>query len=64
VFNDQWLITEVTTKKCENVGYNKAALAFIEAKGNDAKNLRPKAISVVIATYVNDKLLLPCHNFA
>jgi hypothetical protein len=27
-----------TAKKYRNVGYNKAALAFIEASGNDTKN--------------------------
>jgi hypothetical protein len=32
--------TEVTTKKYENVGYNKAELTFIEARGNDTKNIR------------------------
>ena len=33
-------VIELTVKKYSNVGYNKAALAFIEAKGNNIKNPR------------------------
>jgi hypothetical protein len=35
----------------------------MEAGGNNTKNPRCKAIDTVIAVYLNDKLLLPCHNF-
>ncbi|MEB3292819.1 MAG: radical SAM protein [Synechococcales bacterium] len=55
---------EVTGKKYSNVGYNKAALAFIEAGGNDTKNPRCKAVEAVIAISPHDELLLPCYHFA
>ncbi|PMB51293.1 molybdenum cofactor biosynthesis protein MoaA [Fischerella thermalis CCMEE 5201] len=55
---------EATAKKYKNVGYNKAALAFIEAGGNDTKNPRCKAVDAVIAISPNDELLLPCYHFA
>ncbi|MDR9893348.1 hypothetical protein G7B40_001940 [Aetokthonos hydrillicola Thurmond2011] len=48
---------ESAAKKCKNVGYNKAALAFIEAGGNDTKNPRPQAVNAVIAISRNDELL-------
>ncbi len=48
--------------KC--IGYNKAALAFIKAGGNDTKNPRCKAVDAVIAISPDDKLLLPCYHFA
>ncbi len=51
-------------KKYDNVGYNKAALAFIEAGGNDTKNPRCKAVDAVIAISPDDQLLLPCYHFA
>ncbi|HEY9874708.1 MAG TPA: radical SAM protein [Candidatus Obscuribacterales bacterium] len=51
-------------KKYKNIGYNKAALAFIEAGGNDTKNPRCKAVDAVIAISPDDKLLLPCYHFA
>lgn len=38
-----------SAKKYKAVGYNKAALAFIEAGGNDTKNPRCKAVDAVIA---------------
>ncbi|MBD1922759.1 radical SAM protein [Microcoleus sp. FACHB-831] len=55
---------EDAAKKYNNVGYNKAALAFIEAGGNDTKNPRCKAVDAVIAISPDDKLLLPCYHFA
>lgn len=55
---------EAAGKKYNNVGYNKAALAFIEAGGNDTKNPRCKAVEAVIAISPDNKLLLPCYHFA
>ncbi|HEY9895832.1 MAG TPA: radical SAM protein, partial [Candidatus Sericytochromatia bacterium] len=55
---------EVAAKQYSNVGYNKAALAFIEAGGNDTSNPRCKAVDAVIAISPNDELLLPCYHFA
>lgn len=51
-------------KEYNNLGYNKAALAFIEAGGNDTSNPRCKAVDAVIAISPNDELLLPCYHFA
>lgn len=51
-------------KKHNNLGYNKAALAFIQAGGNDTANPRCKAVDAVIAISPNDELLLPCYHFA
>ena len=53
-----------TAKQYPNMGYNKAALAFIEAGGNDTRNPRCKAVDAVIAISPNDELLLPCYHFA
>lgn len=47
-----------------NVGYNKAALQFINAGGNDINSPRCKAVDAVIAISPNDELLLPCYHFA
>jgi len=55
---------QASAKKHKNVGYNKAALAFIEAGGNDIKNPRCKAVEAVIAISPDYKLLLPCYHFA
>ncbi len=55
---------ESVAKKYNNVGYNKAALAFIEAGGNDTQNHRCKAVNTVVAISPNDELLLPCYHFA
>ncbi|MBE9182561.1 radical SAM protein [Oculatella sp. LEGE 06141] len=55
---------ESSAKQYRNVGYNKAALAFIEAGGNDTQNPRCKAVDAVIAISPDDKLLLPCYHFA
>ncbi len=55
---------EKAAKKFNNVGYNKAALALIEAGGNDTKNPRCKAVDAVIAISPDNKLLLPCYHFA
>jgi MoaA/NifB/PqqE/SkfB family radical SAM enzyme len=55
---------EAAAKKYSNLGYNKAALAFIEAGGNDTKNPRCKAVEAVIAISPDNKLLLPCYHFA
>lgn len=46
------------------LGYNRAALAFIEAGGNDTNNPRCKAVEAVIVISPDDKLLLPCYHFA
>jgi MoaA/NifB/PqqE/SkfB family radical SAM enzyme len=55
---------EAAAKKYGNVGYNKAALEFIKAGGNDTKNPRCKAVDAVIAISPHDELLLPCYHFA
>ena len=55
---------ETAAKKYRNLGYNKAALAFIEAGGNDTESPRCKAVDAVIAISPNDELLLPCYHFA
>jgi hypothetical protein len=55
---------ESAAKQFKNVGYNRAALAFIEAGGNDTKNPRCKAVEAVIAISPDDRLLLPCYHFA
>lgn len=55
---------ESAARQHRNVGYNKAALAFIEAGGNDTNNPRCKAVDAVIAISPNDELLLPCYHFA
>jgi len=57
-------IEEVARKYGSVVGYNKAALAFIEAGGNDTQKPRCKAVEAVIAISPNDELLLPCYHFA
>ncbi len=58
------LAIERSAKKYPNVGYNRAALAFIEDGGNDTKNPRCKAVDAVIAISPDDQLLLPCYHFA
>ncbi len=55
---------ETAAKKYDNLGYNKAALAFIEAGGNDTKNPRCKAVDAVIAISPNNEILLPCYHFS
>jgi MoaA/NifB/PqqE/SkfB family radical SAM enzyme len=55
---------EASAKQYKNLGYNKAALAFIKAGGNDTQNPRCKAVDAVIAISPNDELLLPCYHFA
>jgi MoaA/NifB/PqqE/SkfB family radical SAM enzyme len=55
---------EASAKKYNNVGYNKASLAFILAGGNDTENPRCKAVDAVIAISPHDELLLPCYHFA
>jgi hypothetical protein len=37
-------VVESTAKKYINVGYNKAAIAFIKARGDNTKNSRPQAV--------------------
>jgi MoaA/NifB/PqqE/SkfB family radical SAM enzyme len=54
---------EANAKQYSNVGYNKAALAFIKAGGNDTQNPRCKAVDAVIAISPNNELLLPCYHF-
>jgi MoaA/NifB/PqqE/SkfB family radical SAM enzyme len=61
---DMVMAIETVAKQYNNVGYNKAALAFIEAGGNDTQNPRCKAVDAVIAISPNDELLLPCYHFA
>lgn len=51
-------------RKFPNVGYNRAALAFIQAGGNDTENPRCKAIDAAIAVSPDNQLLLPCYHFA
>jgi MoaA/NifB/PqqE/SkfB family radical SAM enzyme len=53
-----------SARQHRNLGYNKAALAFIQAGGNDTQNPRCKAVDAVIAISPNDELLLPCYHFA
>lgn len=53
-----------SAKRYSNIGYNKAALAFIEAGGNDTQKPRCKAVDAVIAISPNNELLLPCYHFA
>ncbi len=55
---------QASAKQYSNLGYNKAALAFIEAGGNDIHKPRCKAVDAVIAISPNDELLLPCYHFA
>jgi MoaA/NifB/PqqE/SkfB family radical SAM enzyme len=55
---------ETAAQKYSNVGYNKAALEFIRAGGNDTQNPRCKAVDAVIAISPHDELLLPCYHFA
>jgi MoaA/NifB/PqqE/SkfB family radical SAM enzyme len=55
---------EAGARKYSGLGYNKAALAFIEAGGNDTQNPRCKAVDAVIAISPDNKLLLPCYHFA
>ncbi len=55
---------EATARKYDNVGYNRAALEFIRAGGNDINNPRCKAVDAVIAISPHDELLLPCYHFA
>jgi len=52
---------EEMARRHSNLGYNKAALEFIKAGGNDINNPRCKAVDAVIA---HDELLLPCYHFA
>ncbi len=61
---DMVLAIESAAKKYKNVGYNRAALAFIGAGGNDTQNPRCKAVDAVIAISPHDELLLPCYHFA
>jgi MoaA/NifB/PqqE/SkfB family radical SAM enzyme len=55
---------ESSARKYRNLGYNKAALEFIRAGGNDTQNPRCKAVDAVIAISPNDELLLPCYHFS
>ncbi|NJM68122.1 MAG: radical SAM protein [Acaryochloris sp. RU_4_1] len=55
---------ESSARKYRNLGYNKAALEFIRAGGNDTQNPRCKAVDAVVAISPNDELLLPCYHFA
>ncbi len=55
---------ESSAKQYRNLGYNRAALEFIRAGGNDTQSPRCKAVDAVIAISPNDELLLPCYHFA
>ncbi|MFM7448005.1 MAG: radical SAM protein [Leptolyngbyaceae cyanobacterium] len=55
---------EAAAKHYSNIGYNRAALEFIKAGGNDVNNPRCKAVDAVIAISPHDELLLPCYHFA
>ncbi|MGB7416752.1 MAG: radical SAM protein, partial [Thermosynechococcaceae cyanobacterium] len=55
---------ESSARQHPNLGYNKAALEFIRAGGNDVEKPRCKAVDAVIAISPNDELLLPCYHFA
>ncbi|KGF71592.1 MoaA [Neosynechococcus sphagnicola sy1] len=55
---------ESAARQYSGLGYNKAALAFIQAGGNDTQNPRCKAVDAVIAISPDNKLLLPCYHFA
>lgn len=55
---------ESSARQYPNLGYNKAALAFIRDGGNDINQPRCKAVDAVIAISPNDELLLPCYHFA
>jgi MoaA/NifB/PqqE/SkfB family radical SAM enzyme len=55
---------EAAARQYSNVGYNRAALEFIKAGGNDINNPRCKAVDAVIAISPHDELLLPCYHFA
>lgn len=55
---------EKSARTHRNLGYNRAALAFIKAGGNDPEHPRCKAVDAVIAISPNDELLLPCYHFA
>jgi len=55
---------QASAKQHRHVGYNQAALAFIEAGGNDRQKPRCKAVDVVIAISPDNQLLLPCYHFA
>ncbi len=49
----------------QNRGYNKAALAFMEAGGDDTVHYsRRSAMDAVVAISPDDKLLLTCTHFA
>jgi len=53
-----------SARKYSNIGYNRAALTFIEAGGNDIQKPRCKAVDAVIAISPDNQLLLPCYHFA
>ncbi len=55
---------EQSARRYSNVGYNKAALEFIKAGGNNVNRPRCKAVDAVIAISPHDELLLPCYHFA
>ncbi|WP_421658786.1 radical SAM protein [Leptothermofonsia sp. ETS-13] len=61
---DMVVAIESAARQYSNVGYNKAALEFIRAGGNNTQNPRCKAVDAVIAISPHDELLLPCYHFA
>lgn len=57
-------VIEAVTKKYAHIGYNKAALAFMQAGGNDRQNPRCHAVDAAISISTDDKLLMPCSHIA
>jgi MoaA/NifB/PqqE/SkfB family radical SAM enzyme len=57
-------VIEAVTKKYSHIGYNKAALAFLQAGGNDRQNPRCQAVDAAISISTDDRLLIPCSHIA
>ncbi|PSB01959.1 radical SAM protein [Merismopedia glauca] len=57
-------VIEAVTHKYSHIGYNKAALAFLQAGGNDRQNPRCQAVDAAISISTDDRLLMPCSHIA
>jgi MoaA/NifB/PqqE/SkfB family radical SAM enzyme len=57
-------VIEAVTQKYSHIGYNKAALAFLQAGGNDRQAPRCKAVDAAITISTDDMLLMPCSHLA
>jgi MoaA/NifB/PqqE/SkfB family radical SAM enzyme len=57
-------VIEAVTKKYAHIGYNKAALAFIQAGGNDRQHPRCQAVDAAVSISTDDRLLIPCSHIA